>query len=128
MESILLFERVVGDWVREVHRFTSKTKKGKNYVIFRNSSNTKIRGFVEFCSYLKMHGVDPSFLDCAVFKSDTSVSIVSNKTGANSLARREASEWVEEVINNKVDKLVLTREHKKKTIMTTRTPVVMDEI
>ena len=65
-----------------------------------------------------MQGFDPSFLEYVAFKSDTCVSVVSNKTGANSLARREASEWVEDVRNNKVDKLVLTRQHNKNMMKT----------
>ena len=76
LESILLFERVVGDWVREVHMFTSKRKSGYNFVIFRNSSNTRIRGVEAFHSYLVVNGFDASFLSTAVFKSDKAGSIV----------------------------------------------------
>ena len=106
MESILLFERVAGDWVREVHMFTSKRKKGKNFVIFRNSSNTRLRGVGEFYVYLKANGFDTSFLETAVFKSDKDASIFCNKIGANVVARKEASEWVKDVKNNMVEKLV----------------------
>ena len=50
---------------------------------------------------------------CAEFKSDTNASVVRNKTWAKSLARREAYEWVEDVMNNKVNMLVLGREDTK---------------
>merc|ERR1711892_1031353 len=106
MGSILVFERVVGDWVREVHMFTSKSKKGKNFVIFRNGSNTKLKGSREFSAYLTANGFDTSFLNDAAFKSDQSKSIDSNKAGANILARKEAAQWVEDVQNSRVEKLV----------------------
>ena len=97
--------KVVWDWVREVHMFSRKRKKGKNFVIFRNSNNTRLRGVGEFEIYLAANGFDTSFLETAVFKSDKDASIVCNKVGANVVARKEASQWVEDVQNNKVEKL-----------------------
>ena len=35
LDSLLVFERVDGEWVRTVHRHTSRQKLGKHYVVFR---------------------------------------------------------------------------------------------
>ena len=102
LETLLVFERVVGDWVREVHMFTSKRKKGKIFVMFRNSSNTCVRGVAEFCKYLQAHGTHSSFLSSAVFSSGRSASMLSNKVGANTRARREARMWIQEVQRGRV--------------------------
>ena len=93
--------------------FTSKRKSGSNFVIFRNSSNTRIRGVEAFHSYLVVNGFDASFLSTAVFKSDKAGSIVCNKVGANVTAKKEALIWVQDVRNNKVDKLSQNSEHRQ---------------
>jgi len=106
LDSIILFHRVLGDWVREVHMYKSKSKIGCNYVLFRNSNNNTIRGTGAFRSYLSSNGVDAAFLDSAALISDKAGRIVSNKVGANVAARKQALLWVEDVKNNKVEKIV----------------------
>jgi len=85
--------------------FTSKRKRGKNFVIFRNSSNTKLRGTAAFHTFLTVNGFDTSFLETAVFKSDRKANIVCNKVGANVVAKKEALLWIEDVEDNKLDKM-----------------------
>lgn len=84
---------------------TSKRKSGSNYVIFRNSDNTKLIGTQAFQSHLSRNGFDTSFLKTAVFKSDKVGTIVSNKVGANVIARKEALQWIKDAKMNKVEKL-----------------------
>merc|ERR1711872_1100842 len=90
LNSLLIFEKLCDDWVREVHRFTSERKKKKNYVIFRSSENKKL----DSLDGLKKELTDNSFLENAEFKSAFSHDIVSNKVGANKRARRAAKAWM----------------------------------
>merc|ERR1711936_1522133 len=90
LNSLLIFENLTNDWVREVHRFTSERKKKKNFVIFRNCENKKLTSL----EGLKEELEDTSFLENAEFKSASSHDIVSNKVGANKRARRAAKAWM----------------------------------
>merc|ERR1712180_272976 len=90
LNSLLIFENLCNDWVREVHRFTSERKKKKNFVIFRNCENKKLTSL----EGLKEELEDTSFLENAEFKSAFSHDIVSNKVGANKRARRAAKAWM----------------------------------
>merc|ERR1711872_143731 len=90
LNSLLIFEKLCDDWVREVHRFTSERKKKKNYVIFRSSENKKL----DSLDGLKKELTDNSFLEKAEFKSAFSHDIVSNKVGANKRARKAAKAWM----------------------------------
>merc|ERR1712098_856607 len=90
LNSLLIFEKLCDDWVREVHRFTSERKKKKNYVIFRSSENKKL----DSLDGLKKELTDNSFLENAEFKSAFSHDIVSNKVGANKRARKAAKAWM----------------------------------
>ena len=90
LNSLLIFENLCNDWVREVHRFTSERKKKKNFVIFRNCENKKLTTL----EGLKEELEDVSFLENAEFKSAFSHDIVSNKVGANKRARRAAKAWM----------------------------------
>merc|ERR1711887_314494 len=90
LNSLLIFENLCNDWVREVHRFTSERKKKKNFVIFRNCENKKLTSL----DGLKEELEDVSFLENAEFKSAFSHDIVSNKVGANKRARRAAKAWM----------------------------------
>merc|ERR1712002_1301463 len=90
LNSLLIFEKLCNDWVREVHRFTSERKKKKSFVIFRNCENKKLTSL----EGLKQELEDVSFLENAEFKSAFSHDIVSNKVGANKRARRAAKAWM----------------------------------
>merc|ERR1712183_952861 len=90
LNSLLIFENLCNDWVREVHRFTSERKKKKNFVIFRNCENKKLTSL----EGLKEELDDVSFLENAEFKSAFSHDIVSNKVGANKRARKAAKAWM----------------------------------
>merc|ERR1711970_1432724 len=90
LNSLLIFENLCNDWVREVHRFTSERKKKKNFVIFRNCENKKLTSL----EGLKEELEDTSFLENAEFKSAFSHDIVSNKVGANKRASRAAKAWM----------------------------------
>merc|ERR1711936_670898 len=90
LNSLLIFENLCNDWVREVHRFTSERKKKKNFVIFRSCENKKLTSL----EGLKEELEDTSFLENAEFKSAFSHDIVSNKVGANKRARRAAKAWM----------------------------------
>merc|ERR1711936_1148637 len=90
LNSLLIFENLCNDWVREVHRFTSERKKKKSYVIFRSCENKKLTSL----EGLKEKLEDTSFLENAEFKSVFSHDIVSNKVGANKRARRAAKAWM----------------------------------
>merc|ERR1711979_177245 len=90
LNSLLIFEKLCDDWVREVHKFTSERKKKKSYVIFRNVENKKLTSLEE----LKEELNDVSFLENLEFKSAFSHDIVSNKVGANKNARKEAKAWM----------------------------------
>merc|ERR1712212_1384309 len=90
LNSLLIFEKLCDDWVREVHKFNSERKKKKSYVVFRNCQNRKLTSLEE----LKEELEDVSFLENAVFKSAFSHDIVSNKVGANKIARRAAKAWM----------------------------------
>merc|ERR1712212_613482 len=90
LNSLLIFEKLCDDWVREVHKFNSERKKKKSYVVFRNCQNRKLTSLEE----LKEELEDVSFLENADFKSAFSHDIVSNKVGANKIARRAAKAWM----------------------------------
>merc|ERR1712142_642098 len=90
LNSLLIFEKLCDDWVREVHKFTSERKKKKSYVIFRNVENKKLTSLEE----LKEELNDVSFLENLEFKSAFSHDIVSNKVGANKNARKAAKAWM----------------------------------
>ena len=96
--SLLIFEKLTEEWVREVHRFNSKGKKKKSYVIFRNCQNKKLTTLEE----LKNELDDSSCLADCEFKSAFSHDIVSNKVGANKTARRAAKAWIAEVLAGNV--------------------------
>merc|ERR1712013_413430 len=90
LNSLLIFENLCNEWVREVHRFTSERKKKKNFVIFRSVENKKLTSLDE----LKEELEDVSFLENTEFRSAFSHDIVSNKVGANKRARRAAKAWM----------------------------------
>merc|ERR1712123_408572 len=96
--SLLIFEKLCDDWVREVHKFNSQRKKKKNFVIFRNCENKKVTSLEELKDELE----DTAFLDNAEFKSAFSNDIVSNKVGANKIARRAAKAWMAEISGEKI--------------------------
>merc|ERR1711872_308679 len=134
LNSLLIFEKLCDDWVREVHRFTSERKKKKNYVIFRSSENKKL----DSLDGLKKELTDNSFLENAEFKSAFSHDIVSNKVGANKRARKAAKAWmadptkqvtpVEEKIIAPVETTTLEEDEKPLVIDEVTTPVVEDII
>merc|ERR1712080_613695 len=99
LATLLIFERLdeAGEWVREVHRHTSKRKQGQTYVIFRNRKNAILKSLDEVKSLAASAGKDVSYLDNIKFQTGSSHDIVSNKVGANERARREAHKWVAEV-------------------------------
>merc|ERR1711892_132054 len=90
LSSLLIFEKLCDDWVREVHNFNSERKKKRNFVIFRNCENRKLTSLED----LKEELEDVSFLANAEFKSAFCHDIVSNKVGANKIARRAAKAWM----------------------------------
>merc|ERR1712055_96900 len=90
LNSLLIFENLCNDWVREVHRFSERKKKKKSYVIFRSCENKKLTSL----EGLKEELEDTSFLENAEFKSAFSHDIVSNNVGANKRARRAAKAWM----------------------------------
>merc|ERR1712123_17943 len=100
LETILLFQRVNDDWVREVHMFSSIKKKGMHFVVFRNISNKKLLGLKELQLHLEQQGHDRKFLEQVAFKSDKDPEVVSNKVGANKIAKKEAQDWINEVNKN----------------------------
>merc|ERR1711970_1385514 len=116
LQSLLIFEKLCDDWVREVHKFNSQRKKKKNFVIFRNVENKKLTSLEE----LKQELDDTSFLENATFKSGFSHDIVSNKVGANKIARKQAKAWMAEsagkkcTTKTKVAKLISTEKLKEK--------------
>merc|ERR1711872_872574 len=134
LNSLLIFEKLCDDWVREVHRFTSERKKKKNYVIFRSSENKKL----DSLDGLKKELTDNSFLENAEFKSAFSHDIVSNKVGANKRARKAAKAWmadptkqvtpVEEKIIASVETTTLEEDEKTLVIDEVTTPVDEDII
>merc|ERR1712172_146886 len=99
LPTLLIFERLDdgGEWVREVHRYTSKRKQGQTYVIFRNRKNATLRSLDDLKESLVSAGKDSSYLDNMKFLTGSAHDIVSNKVGANKRARREAHRWVAEV-------------------------------
>ena len=92
LNSLLIFEKLCDDWVREVHKFNSERKKKKSYVIFRNCENKKLSSLEELKNELE----DTSFLEDTTFKTGFDHDIVSNKVGANKVARRAAKVWIAE--------------------------------
>ena len=84
------------DWVREVHRHTSITKAGTNWVVFRSvqvqevqvkvrvgvsrsSDNERVHSLEELRRLLEEGGHSAQELDTLTFTSDKQHSIVSNK-------------------------------------------------
>ena len=86
LSTILIFEKISADWVREVHGFTSARKKKEHYVIFRDSNNRKLNSLKD----LKSEGVQ---VDEASFRSAHEHSVVSNKVGAHKIAKKAAEAW-----------------------------------
>merc|ERR1712107_265510 len=86
LASLLIFQRITNNWVREVHRFESMRKKRKHFVIFRDSNNRKLASLAE----LKAEGIE---VDESAFIIPTCNAIVSNRVGANKKARREVRAW-----------------------------------
>jgi len=102
LASLILFQRLSYGWVREVHLHSSKRKKGKIFVLFRNTDNRVLSGLAELTRHLEEQGLDDSWLESCEFLSDRDPKIVSNRVGANKKARREAGQWMEEAEKSKV--------------------------
>merc|ERR1712156_1276535 len=90
LATLIIFQRINKTWAREVHRFESKKKGKKNYVIFRDLSNRKLTSLAD----LKAEGVE---VDESSFIPPSSNDIVSNRVGANKKARREARAWTDQL-------------------------------
>merc|ERR1711935_816025 len=101
LSSLLLFTVVTDEWVREVHRFTSQRKKKQCYVLFRNRNDRRLYSLEE----LKQELGNADVLDFVEFKTAFSHDIVSNKVGANSIARKCAKNWMAKKQN--VDECIL---------------------
>eukprot|EP00091_Calanus_sinicus_P006822 TRINITY_DN1758_c0_g1_i1.p1 TRINITY_DN1758_c0_g1~~TRINITY_DN1758_c0_g1_i1.p1 ORF type:complete len:268 (-),score=65.79 TRINITY_DN1758_c0_g1_i1:641-1444(-) len=101
MASLLVFESLTKDWVREVHTYSSKRKRGKTFVIFRNYRSKTISTLEE----LRLEFDDASFLDNISFTSGHSHDIVSNKVGAGKIARKAAKKWMEESANRPTENI-----------------------
>ena len=100
--SILLFQRLQHGWVREVHLHTSKRKRGKTYVLFRNAENRVVEsGVAGLVRHLEEHGEDAGWVDWRAFLSERDPRVVSDRVGANRRARREAERWVREVLRGR---------------------------
>ena len=112
LDSLLLFERVAWDWVREVHRHSSITKKGKIFVVFRNSKNEKFLRFKQLIIHLELAGYDVSCLENAEFKSDKNPDLIANKVGANKIAKIQAQDWIKDIEEKKITSL----ENQKKNV------------
>ena len=79
MATIILFQRLDRGWVREVHLHSSKRKKGKVYVLFRNSENRVFVGLEALTRHLEVEGEESSFLSLHNFLSDRDSRVVSNR-------------------------------------------------
>ena len=77
--------------------FSSNNKKGKNFVVFRDRNNKKVLGLKQLKVHLDQQGEDRLFLDKMEFKSDKDPEVVSNKVGANKIAKKQARDWINEV-------------------------------
>merc|ERR1712156_1302523 len=91
LATLIIFQRINNNWAREVHRFESKKKGRKNYVIFRDSNNRKLTSLAD----LKAEGVE---VDESSFIPPSSNEIVSNRVGANKRARREVRAWTDQLL------------------------------
>merc|ERR1712156_1183124 len=91
LATLIIFQRINKTWAREVHRFESKKKGRKNYVIFRDSNNRKLTSLAD----LKAEGVE---VDESSFIPPSSNEIVSNRVGANKRARREVRAWTDQLL------------------------------
>merc|ERR1712156_937093 len=91
LATLIIFQRINNNWAREVHRFESKKKGRKNYVIFRDSNNRKLTSLAD----LKAEGVE---VDESSFIPLSSNEIVSNRVGANKRARREVRAWTVQLL------------------------------
>ena len=76
----------------------SDTDESLTYFTQRNKSTKKINGLGELKMYLEQQGKDARYLDDIKFKNDRDHDIVSNKTGANKVAKESAREWVNETV------------------------------
>ena len=47
LATLLIFQRITDNWVREVHRFESMRKKKQHFVIFRDANNRKLTSLAE---------------------------------------------------------------------------------
>ena len=47
LATLIIFQRINNNWAREVHRFESKKKGRKNYVIFRDLNNRKLTSLAD---------------------------------------------------------------------------------
>merc|ERR1711971_19317 len=95
--TLLIFDRLDADWAREVHRYVSKRKQGKTYVMFRNSANQTLNSLDDLKLHYKLSGKEIAFLTEKKFKTGSDHEIVSNKVGANRKARKDAQRWIAEV-------------------------------
>merc|ERR1711962_1521595 len=87
LKSLLIFEEINDDWVREVHSYTSMRKRKQSYVVFRNRNNRKVFSLEELLD----EGIK---IDTTTFQSATDHSIVSNKVGARKRANKKAKIWL----------------------------------
>lgn len=67
----------------------------------RNANNDKYNGLEE----LEGMGIDVSIFKATQFRSGCDHSIVSNKVGANKIARRAAKQWTRDVEQRKLTKV-----------------------
>merc|ERR1711962_764445 len=87
LKSLLIFEEINDDWVREVHSYTSMRKRKQSYVVFRNRNNRKVFSLEELLD----EGIK---IDTTTFQSASDHSIVSNKGGARKRANKKAKIWL----------------------------------
>ena len=70
--------------------------KFSDWFWFRDGSQKKVEGLTELKYYLKQQKEDVLFLDDIKFKNDKDEDIVSNKVGANKIAKQLALQWIKE--------------------------------
>lgn len=110
--TLLIFDRLDADWVREIHRYVSQRKQGKTFVIFRNSDNKTLHSLDDLKLHYQLAGKDAAFLAEKKFQTGSDHDIVSNKVGANKRARKSAQRWITEV-NGGEPEVIVTEEEKK---------------
>lgn len=92
---MIVFEIVNDEWARSVHQHKSRQKKGAHYVVFRSiKGNKKLYGLEELRFYLNQQGLDYEFLKSVKFQNDRDHDVVSNKVGANKIAKEKAKKWI----------------------------------